>query len=65
MINSIQHFCTKGVKNLEKVMLDYSDDITKIAEMVQGITDRVTALGLSIIAEEWKAMMNCCVRGSP
>ena len=55
MINSIHHFCSEGVKNLEKVMLDYSDDMTKIAEMVQGVTKRVTALGVSIIAEEWES----------
>ena len=54
MINSIQHFCAEGVKNLEKVMIDYSADMTKIAEMVQGVTKRVTALGVSIIAEEWE-----------
>lgn len=54
MINSIQHFCSEGVKDLEKVMVDYSDDMTKIAEMVQGVTKRVTSLGLSIIAEEWE-----------
>ncbi len=52
MINSIQHFCAEGVKNLEKVMIDYSADMTRIAEMVQGVTKRVTELGLSIIAEE-------------
>ena len=54
MINSIQHFCQEGVKNLEKVMVDYSADMTKIAEMVQGITKAVTDLGLSMIAEEWE-----------
>lgn len=55
MINSIQHFCAEGVKNLEKVMTDYSEDMTKTAEMVQGVTKGVTQLGLSIIAEEWES----------
>jgi len=55
MINSIHHFCSEGVKNLEKVMQDYSDDLTKTAEMVRGVTERVTALGVSIIAEEWES----------
>ena len=55
MINSIQQFCQNGVKNLEKVMVDYSADMTKIAEMVQGVTKGVVDLGLSIIAEEWEA----------
>ena len=54
MVNSIQHFCQDGVKNLEKVMVDYSSDMTKIAEMVQGVTKAVTDLGLSMIAEEWE-----------
>ena len=54
MINSIQQFCNNGVKNLEKVMVDYSADMTKIAEMVQGVTKGVVDLGLSIIAEEWE-----------
>ena len=54
MINSIQQFCQNGIKNLEKVMVDYSADMTKIAEMVQGVTKSVVDLGLSIIAEEWE-----------
>lgn len=55
MINSIQHFCREGVKNLENVMLDYSADMTKIAELVQGVTKGVVDLGLSMIAEEWES----------
>lgn len=54
MINSIHHFCEEGVKKLEKVMAGYSADMTKIAEMVQGVTKSVSDLGLSIIAEEWE-----------
>lgn len=52
MINSIQHFHEFGVKDLEKVMMTYSADMTKIAEMVYGVTESVVNLGLSIIAEE-------------
>ena len=55
MIKSIQQFCQNGVKNLEKVMVDYSSDMTKIAEMVQGVTKGVIELGLSVIAEEWES----------
>ena len=55
MINSIQYFCQNGVKKLEKVMVNYSDDMTKIAELVQGVTKGVVDLGLSIIAEEWES----------
>ena len=32
MIKSIQHFQTEGVKKLEKVFVNYSADMTKIAE---------------------------------
>lgn len=55
MNKSIQQFCKEGVKNLEKVMVDYSVDMTKIAEMVQGVTKGVVDLGLSVIAEEWES----------
>lgn len=55
MINSIQQFCSNGAKKLEKVMVDYSADMTKIAEMINGVTKGVVDLGLSIIAEEWES----------
>ena len=32
MVNSIQHLCLEGVKNLEEVIVDYSSDMTKIAD---------------------------------
>lgn len=52
MINSIRHFQEKGVKNLTEVFNRYTDDPTKFAEMVRGVTKEVTRLGLSIIEEE-------------
>ena len=52
MINSIRHFQEKGVKKLTEVFSHYTDDPTKFAEMVQGVTKEVTRLGLSIIEEE-------------
>lgn len=52
MIKSIQQFQIEGVKNLEKVFMNYSSDMTKIAEMVKGVKERVINLGLSMIAEE-------------
>ena len=33
----------------------YTDDMTKIAEMVYGVTNEVTRLGCSMIAEEWES----------
>ena len=55
MINSIQHFCENGVKRLTNVFKTYTDDLTRIAEMVYGVTDEVTRLGCSMIAEEWES----------
>lgn len=52
MNNSIQHFQTKVVENLEKIFLEYSSDMTKIAEMVQGVTHCMVEFGVSMIAEE-------------
>lgn len=54
MINSIQHFQTEGVKILEKVFCEYAGDLTKVAEMIHGVTSSVMNLGLSMIAEEWE-----------
>jgi hypothetical protein len=54
MIKSIQQFQTDGVKKLEKIFVDYAADLTKIAEMVQGVTAGVVELGCSMIAEEWE-----------
>ncbi len=55
MIHSIQQFCGEGVVKLDKVFIQYSSDLKKIAEMVQGVTDEVNALGRSMIAEEWES----------
>ena len=55
MINSIQQFCQDGAKKLTDIFSNYTSDITKIAEMVYGVTEEVTKLGCSIIAEEWES----------
>ena len=54
MIRSIQQFQTTGVENLEKIFVNYANDMKKIAEMVTGVKDSVINLGLSMIAEEWE-----------
>lgn len=59
MIKSIQQFQAEGVEKLEKIFGSYSSDMTKIAEMVQGVRDNVVKLGLSMIAEEWEAYDEC------
>ena len=55
MVNSIQHFAQEGAKKLSSVFEKYTDDLTKIAEMVYGVTEEVVNLGTSIIAEEWES----------
>lgn len=55
MINSIQQFCQDGAHKLTDIFSNYTSDLTKIAEMVYGVTDEVTKLGCSIIAEEWES----------
>ena len=54
MVKSIQQFQSEGVKKLEKIFVDYSSDLSKVAEMVQGVTQSVVELGCSMIAEEWE-----------
>ncbi len=55
MINSIQHFQQEGTKRLIKIFEDYGKDFSKLAEMVYGVTEEVTKLGCSMIAEEWES----------
>lgn len=45
MINSIQYFQKKRVKKLTEIFSNYTDDLTKFAEMVQGVTKKVTQDG--------------------
>lgn len=52
MINSIQQFQEKGLKNLTEIFSNYTDDLTRFAEMVYGVTKEVMKLGLSMIEEE-------------
>lgn len=55
MIKSIQHFQTEGVKKLEKVFVEYSEDMTRFAEMVYGVRDGVLELARDMIVEELEA----------
>ena len=54
MIKSIQQFQSKGVERLENLLCSYADDLTKVAEMVKGVTEEMLRLGTDIIAEEWE-----------
>ena len=55
MVNSIQHFLEVGLKELEEKVLQFADDPSKLAEFVYGVTDSVTDLGCSMIAEQIEA----------
>ncbi len=55
MFNSILHFQQEGTKNLINVFENYGKDFSKLAEMIYGVTEAVTKLGCSMIAEEWES----------
>ena len=52
MINSITYFQTKITEKLEKTFLEYSSDMTKIAELVYGVMDCMVEFGLKLLEEE-------------
>ena len=55
MIKSIQQFQENGVKRLSEIFVDYSDDFSRLAEMICGVKDVVLKLGRDIIKEEWES----------
>ncbi len=55
MVNSIQQFQTEGAKNLTDIFIKYSNDLSKMAEMIYGVTDEIHKLGRNIIKEEWES----------
>ena len=52
MLKSITYFQESIAKKLEKTFIKYSSDMTKIAELVQGVTDCMVEFGLCLLAEE-------------
>ena len=54
MNKSIQQFQVNGVKRLTDIFVDYSNDFSKQAEMINGVKDVVLKLGRDIIKEEWE-----------
>lgn len=52
MYNSIHQFNENGIKNLEKTFMDFSQDLTKFAEMIEGVSREIVQLGLNTVAEE-------------
>ena len=55
MIKSIQQFQENGVKRLTDIFVDYSNDFSKQAEMINGVKDVVLRLGRDIVKEEWES----------
>ncbi len=52
MLKSITYFQENIAKKLEKTFVIYSSDMTKVAELVQGVTDCMVEFGLCFLAEE-------------
>ena len=52
MIKSITYFQEKITEKLEKTFLSYSSDMTKVAELIQGVTACMVEFGLYLLAEE-------------
>ena len=55
MIKSIQQFQENEVKRLADIFVDYSNDFSRQAEMINGVKDVVLKLGRDIIKEEWES----------
>lgn len=54
-MNSIQQFQESGLKRLSEIFVNYSEDFSKQAEMIQGVMELVLQLGRDIIKEEWES----------
>ena len=52
MVKSIQQFINSGIEKLEKNLIKFAEDPTKVAELVYDVTESITDLGLKILAEE-------------
>ena len=57
MINSIQRFGEKGIKNLEEVVGSFVKSPTDISGFVLGIQEQVLKLALDIIGETLTVIM--------
>ena len=55
MISSITQLQGKMLQQLEKIFIEYSTDMTKIAELIQGIIDSMLEFACSLVAEEWES----------
>lgn len=55
MNNSIQQFQQEGIKRLTEIFSKYSDDPSKLAEMIASVTREIHKLGRDLIKEEWES----------
>ena len=49
MVSSITQLQGKMLQQLEKIFIEYSMDMTKIVELIQGVTDSVLGFACSLI----------------
>jgi len=56
MEKSILEFQKNGIPSLEKIIINFFEDPTKIAEFVGDVRDNVLQLGLNIIKEQFEAI---------
>ena len=43
------------LQQLEKIFIEYSMDMTKIAELIQGVTESVLTFACCLLAEEFES----------
>ena len=52
MVSSITQIQEKMLQQLEKIFIEYSTDMTKLAEWIQGVTESVLTFARCLLAEE-------------
>ena len=55
MVSSITQIQGKMLQQLEKIFIEYSMDMTKIAELIQGVTESVLTFARCLLAEEFES----------
>ena len=55
MVSTITQLQGKMLEQLEKIFIEYSTDMTKIAELMQGVTECVLTFARCLVSEEWES----------
>lgn len=55
MVSTITQIQGKMLQQLEKIFIEYSMDMTKIAELIQGVTESVLTFACCLLAEEFES----------